>query len=135
MDTKEATLFIGNIKWQYAKTYPNAPHEYSVLDWNIDNKQKFIDFAKFIAEQGQDEYYYGKKYKILILGKYKYWTMDYPLENTNLINRAHFDNKLRNKIKDYVKSEKFKFEKGMTLSDIEEKAMFKFKVDDVIEIT
>lgn len=47
MDTKEATLFIGNIKWQYAKTYPNAPHEYSVLDWkSYFSKSIVIDGVK-----------------------------------------------------------------------------------------
>lgn len=121
MNLEEAPKFLNRIKWQYAKTYPQAPHEYSVLNWNGDNRQKFIDFAKLIVEKGQDEYYYNKKFKVLIIGGYKYWTMDYPLENTDLINRTYHDKELIKKIKEYIKSEDFIFEKGMTLFDIRSK--------------
>lgn len=80
--------FLNSLKWVEAKTMKNIPHEYSVLYWNYSNKKYFIEFAKLIQSEGYEEEFYGKKYKYINVDGYKYWTMDFPIENTNLINRA-----------------------------------------------
>ena len=118
MNLKEAEKFIDGLRWQYAKTYPQAPHEYTVLEWNPQNKQNMIDFAYLIYHFGEDEFYYRKKFKILNIGEYKYWTMDFPLENTDLINRTYNDDELKRNLMKYIMSDNFKYSKGMTLDNI-----------------
>lgn len=118
MNIDEAKQYVNSVRWQYAKTYPKAPHEYTVLSWNQEYKQKMIDFAYFIVENGRDEFYYKKKFKVLDIDEYKYWTMDYPLEKTDLINRTYNDDVLKDKISKYTTSNIFDFKKGMTLEDI-----------------
>lgn len=122
MNLKKAKDFINSIKWKYARTYPQSPHEYSVLEWDKENKQNFIDFAKYIIKNGQDEYYYKKKFRVLIIDEYKYWTMDEDLEKTDLINRTYFDNNIINELKIFIKSEYFQYKKEMTLKEIKEQA-------------
>ena len=51
----------------------------------------------------------------------KYWTMDYPLETTNLINRTFVDDSRKEKLIKFVQSERFIHEKGMSLADVEQK--------------
>lgn len=118
MNLTEAEKFVESLRWQYAKSYPTAPHEYSVLRWNPENKDKFIDFANTIIEYGRDEKFYSKMFRVLDLGEYKYWTMDFPIENTDLINRTYNNDELKIKLTMFIKSANFKYEKGITLNDI-----------------
>ena len=118
MTISEAEKYLQSVRWQYAKTYPNAPHEYTCLAWKPDTKQQMIDFARLIQDEGFTEIFANREYKVLVIGGMKYWTMDFPLENTDLINRTYADNSLKEQIAKYVLSPDFKFEKGMTLDDI-----------------
>lgn len=85
--TEEITKYIESAKWQFAKTMPEIPHEYTVKDWNPEKSDSFIDFVKYIKEFGKDEEFYGKIYRYLIVDDYKYWTMDERVEDITLINR------------------------------------------------
>ncbi|MBR4823861.1 MAG: hypothetical protein IKZ86_03620 [Spirochaetaceae bacterium] len=118
MTISEAEKYLQSVRWQYAKTYPNAPHEYTCLAWKPDTKQQMTDFARLIQDAGFTEIFANRGYKVLVIGGMKYWTMDFPLENTDLINRTYADNSLKEQIAKYVQSPDFKFEKGMTLDDI-----------------
>ena len=118
MTIKEASEFLKSLRWQYAKTYPTAPHEYTCLEWKPDAKQQMVDFAEFIQNNGYKEQFYSKTFIVLQIGDMKYWTMDFPLENTDLINRTYVDDSKKEQIAKYVQSPDFKFKKGMTLDDI-----------------
>ena len=118
MTIKEASEFLKSLRWQYAKTYPTAPHEYTCLEWKPDAKQQMVDFAELIQNNGYKEQFYSKTFTVLQIGDMKYWTMDFPLENTDLINRTYVDDSLKEKIAEYVQFPDFKFKKGMTLDDI-----------------
>lgn len=118
MDIYEVEEQLSKLRWQYAKTYPRAPHEYTVLAWNPEIKQFMVDFAHFIVDNGRDEFYYGHKFKVLDIGEYKYWTMDFPLEKTDLINRTFNDDFLKAQLSNYILGGSFVFRKGMTLEDI-----------------
>ena len=85
---KEIKEYIANVKWQYAKTMPEHPHEYTVKEWNLDKVDMFDKFVEFIRKEGYDEYFYRRKMRYYDIGGYKYWTMGAPLEATILINRA-----------------------------------------------
>ena len=57
-----------------------------------------IDFADFILENGYKEQFYSKTYTVLQIGDYKYWSMDFPTVNTNLINRTFIDAERKAKV-------------------------------------
>ena len=118
MDIQEAKEFINSVRWQYAKTYPNAPHEYTVLSWMPENKAKMVEFAYLIQSSGREEVYYKKKFKVLDINEYKYWTMDYPLEKTDLVNRTYKDDIFKAKVRLFINSYKFNYKSQMTLDDI-----------------
>ena len=118
MTITEASEFLKSLRWQYAKTYPTAPHEYTCLAWKPDAKRQMVDFAELIQTNGYKEQFYSKTFTVLQICDMKYWTMDFPLENTDLINRTYADDSLKEQIKKYVLSPDFKFEKGMSLDDI-----------------
>lgn len=114
----QAKNYISSVRWQYAKTYVTSPYEYTVLGWAPETKKKMIDFAKLIREKGVDEKFGNSTFRFLFIDDMKYWTMDAPVENTDLINRTYIDNSKRKTITDFVQSGKFNFKKGMSLKDI-----------------
>jgi hypothetical protein len=87
MKIEEIKKYIVSVKWQFAKTMPENPHEYTVVNWNPDNKEPFYDFVKYIRKYGKNEIFYSKKYTYLEIDNYKYWTMGEPVKETTLINR------------------------------------------------
>ena len=119
MTLEQAETFLSSLRWQYAKTYPTCPHEYTCLSWQSEIKQQMIDFARLIQEAGYTERFGKRDYRVLVIGNMKYWTMDFPLENTDLINRTYADEQFRAKVASYVQSGKFNYTKGMSLADVE----------------
>ena len=119
MTLTEAKQYIESVRWQYAKTYPTAPHEYTVLDWKPETKQQMIDFADFILANGYKEQFYSKTYTVLQIDEYKYWSMDFPTVNTNLINRTFVDEERKANIVKFVQTPEFKHVYKMSLIDVE----------------
>ena len=119
MTLEEAKQYIQSVRWQYAKTYVTAPHEYTVLDWKPETKQQMIEFADFILANGYKEQFYSKTFAVLQIDEYKYWSMDFPTVNTNLINRTFIDDERKAKIVKFVQSPEFKFVYKMSLKDVE----------------
>ena len=78
-----------------------------------------IDFADFILENGYKEQFYSKTYTVLQVGEYKYWSMDFPTTNTNLINRSFIDEACKAKIAKFVQTPAFKHVYKMSLRDVE----------------
>ena len=120
MTLEEAKKYIQSVRWQYAKTYVTAPHEYTVLDWYPETKQQMINFADFILANGYKEQFYSKTFTVLQIGEYKYWSMDFPTVNTNLINRTFIDDERKAKIVKFVQTPQFKHVYKMSLKDVEE---------------
>ena len=118
MNLQEASEFTKQVRWQYAKTYPTAPHEYTCLAWKPEIKQQMVDFARIIQEAGEVEIFAKREYKVLKIDGMKYWTMDFPLENTDLINRTYVDEDLRSRMSAFVKSPDFCFKYGMSMQDV-----------------
>lgn len=119
MTLDEAKKYIQSVRWQYAKTYVTAPHEYTVLDLEPETKQKMIDFADFILANGYKEQFYSKTFTVLQIDEYKYWSMDFPTTNTNLINRTFIDEERKSRIVKFVQSPAFKHVYKMSLRDVE----------------
>ena len=118
MNIKEAEKFVNSFNWKYSRTYPTAPHEYILLEWNESKKQEFIEFAKLIETDGHIEYFYRKPFRNIIIGRYKYWVMSKTPENTKLINRTFVDKDYVNFVKNIVNDVNFNYVRGMSLEDI-----------------
>lgn len=73
-------------RWIFAKTMPDNPHWYTLRKkWARDDE--FVACAQAIRAYGYEEKYEGKRYAMLNVNQYKYWTMGAPLDSTLLINR------------------------------------------------
>ncbi|HEV8117305.1 MAG TPA: hypothetical protein VGQ32_02205 [Thermoanaerobaculia bacterium] len=79
---------ITAVRWQFAKTMPHIPHEYTVLEWRPELRSEFLWFALCTLQYGKIEPWGPYRHSYYYLLGHKYWTMDDTVENTNLINRA-----------------------------------------------
>jgi|TARA_B100000315_G_scaffold253183_1_gene291457 hypothetical protein len=76
--------------WTFAKTMPRNPHFWSLRkDW--ENPDEFLEAVRYIRENGVPKMFGGREYTVLYHNGFRYWTMDDPLEDTYLINRAEID--------------------------------------------
>lgn len=77
--------YIDAVRWQTSK---DGSHQYTVRKWSPELDQTFVDFARFIRENGYIGVFMKRQYIYLDLDGFKYWTMGYPLDVTIIINRA-----------------------------------------------
>lgn len=87
--------WINSFNWTNAKSYADkAPHEYLVRKHLGDEDGLImVEFAKYIKQNGYVEYFYQTPFTYLNIGEFKYWTMDYPLYKTTIVNRCMVQNK------------------------------------------
>lgn len=76
------------LEYRYAKTYTNfAPHEYAVENEEGEKLEIIRKLNKFIQENYDEiEIFAKKEYKVLFVGKHKYWSMG-KWDETNILNR------------------------------------------------
>ena len=98
----EAHRYIADVRWRYASTMPDWPHEYTVKVWRPQDTARFEGFCRLIAACGVIEPWppppaspiYHNPY--LVIGGRKYWALgphrdrDAP-EGMTVINRARAD--------------------------------------------
>ena len=48
MTLDEARVYIASVRWQFAKTMPQWPHEYTVRVWPPDLEHSFFAFVRLI---------------------------------------------------------------------------------------
>lgn len=85
MDKKQAEKLIDSVRWTFAKSMPGIPHEYIVVDNYPEKADDMKLFVSEIAKNGYTKTFFGKVYKYLEIGDYKYWVID------NIINRAKIE--------------------------------------------
>jgi hypothetical protein len=96
----EASRFIAEVRWQFAATMPDWPHEYTVKAWRPEGADQFVQFCRLIAARGVVEPWppapakprYHNPY--LVIADWKYWALGPhgdadPPEGMTVINRAH----------------------------------------------
>lgn len=76
--------YIKKVRWQKAK---DGSHEYTVVTWKPELEKEFRAFVRSIYEKGVKEKFRGTHYTYLTIDGYTYWTMNYRVEATILINR------------------------------------------------
>ena len=82
MTKTEINKFINFVKWQFAKTMPEIPHEYIFTDRYPKKAEEISAFIKQINTNGYAKTFYSKEYKYLVIDDYRYWVIE------NIINRA-----------------------------------------------
>ncbi|MEI6039746.1 MAG: hypothetical protein WCP93_00080 [Candidatus Berkelbacteria bacterium] len=82
---KEITKLISHLAWTFAKTMPEIPHEYVVIDDYPDKSDEIKMFVREIDSNGYIKPFYDKEYKYLEIAGYKYWVIE------NIINRAKIE--------------------------------------------
>lgn len=86
--------FIARRKWREAVTYrETAPHEYTIRQWELGGqaKQDFDQFAVYVRRFGCADFFYKIRHIYWAVDEFKYWTMGWPVGQTEVINRAHID--------------------------------------------
>jgi hypothetical protein len=48
----EARAYIARVRWQFAKTMPQWPHEYTVREWSPDLEREFVELVVLIRRDG-----------------------------------------------------------------------------------
>jgi len=79
--------YIDCVRWKFASTMPEHPHEYTVREWNYEEEDAFIIFVKYIRGYGYQKRFFKKMITYCDIGDYTYWTMGAPIEETVVINR------------------------------------------------
>ena len=79
---------VNTLKFRYAKTYSNyAPHEYVFEKEEGEKLEVIRQLNRFIQENYDEiEIFAKKKYKVLFVGKYKYWAVN-SWKVANILNR------------------------------------------------
>jgi hypothetical protein len=92
--TADARTYIAEVRWQFAKTMPQWPHEYTVLKWRPDLEREFLGFVELIRRGGVVKPWprdaASPRYRLtyLELDGWEYWSMGEPVPETTVINRA-----------------------------------------------
>jgi hypothetical protein len=93
----DARAYIDEVRWQFAKTMPQWPHEYTVSDWRPELRETFLDVVRLIRTDGvvkpwpADSPTPRYHHTYLEIDGWDYWTMDDRVDDTELINRARID--------------------------------------------
>ena len=81
--------FISGARWQFAKTMPQVPHEYTMRAWN--DSGEFEAFLHYILHYGELRKVKNWKRVYLDVGDYYYWWMGAPISEATVINRASIE--------------------------------------------
>lgn len=95
--TEDVRAYIDMVRWQFAKTMPHWPHEYTVRRWTPEFDREFEAFVQLIRNTGVVKPWprtpptpkYHHTY--LSVGLWEYWTMGEPVAETTVINRARLE--------------------------------------------
>jgi len=78
--------FIDSVKWTYAKTMPDWPHEYIVRSRVAE--ELFIKLVEHIRNYGYEGKFFSMPITYFDHDGMTYWTMGAPLDETIIVNRC-----------------------------------------------
>jgi hypothetical protein len=76
--------YIASVRWRTAK---DGSHQYTVVHWVPEKEKQFRALVATIYEKGYKEKFQDRTYTYLTIDDYTYWSMNYRVEATILINR------------------------------------------------
>ena len=92
--TEDARAYIAEVRWKFAGTMPQWPHEYTVRDWRPDLDEDFARMVALIRREGvvkpwpRDSTAPRYHFPYLEIDGWEYWSMGEPVPDTIVINRA-----------------------------------------------
>lgn len=86
----EIQAWLEGCQWRFAKSMPRIPHEYIVESDTPEMHRAVVDY---IHATGQEELFFRKTFKYIILGDYKYWTARSLYSEGFVINRKYATSK------------------------------------------
>lgn len=95
--TDDARRYIAKVRWHFASSMAQWPHEYTVLKWDPELHKEFFDLVTLIRADGvvkpwpKDSPNPRYHHHYLEVDGWQYWTMDDVIADTQLINRARID--------------------------------------------
>ena len=89
--------FINHVRWTYARTMPEWPHEY-IVRGKVDERL-FVEMVKHIRKYGYQGYFYKRPITYFDEAGMTYWTMGEPLEKTIIINRCKKEDTYEERLK------------------------------------
>ncbi len=89
--------FIDQVKWTYARTMPEWPHEYIVRE-RVD-EILFVEMVQHIRKHGYEGNFYTRKITYFDEDGITYWTMGEPLDETIIINRCKKEDTYEERLK------------------------------------
>lgn len=90
----DARGYIAAVRWRFAKTMPQWPHEYTFREWRPDIETGFVRFVALIRRDGIVKPWPAEaavpryRHTYLELDGWEYWTMGEPVSETTVINRS-----------------------------------------------
>lgn len=90
MTEDEARAYIAKVRWIFARTMPQAPHEYTVRTWRPELEADFFRFRVLIWNAGRRSHFHGRPRRYYALGEFEYFLASRdPIEDeAMIINRA-----------------------------------------------
>jgi hypothetical protein len=89
VDLDAARAFIAACCWTFAKTVPEAPHEYCLQVWlSPDHQADFDWFVALLAEHGYRGRFWGREWIYLDVDDRRYWASRTLDGGGAIINRA-----------------------------------------------
>ena len=88
---------MSGVKWTFAKTMPQWPHEYIVRE-RVDDKL-FEQIVRHIRANGSKGAYYQETFIYFEEDGMLYWTMGEPIDETDIINRCKKENSYECRLK------------------------------------
>ena len=84
MSNDDLKAYIESVKWRTAK---DGTHQYTIANWAPEKEKEFRELVATIYDKGYKEEFMGQEYTYLEIGGYIYWSMNYSVKETILINR------------------------------------------------
>lgn len=88
-DLDSISRCLDRCTWTYAKTMPQAPHEYIVRGKCALTDEEFLYIVHAQRDLGIHEVWGSYNFPYLYVGDYKYWTMGDTFDNTIILNRQN----------------------------------------------
>lgn len=83
--------FVAERRWQFAKTMPTNPHEYTIRQWEPDRQDEFERFVELVHTEGFTAKWGTRYWPYLDVGEHTYFTFGAKLHQTIVINRKPCD--------------------------------------------
>ena len=118
--SQEQQEMLNNLRWEYDKDLPYVPWEYSIIKWNKDKTKELEEIWNTIYNSAENYIVLEDEplecFSCIKIGDYYYGVSE--KDEGICIGRTYTNSHKLKTIYNFMQSKKYKYEKGMSLSDI-----------------